>query len=916
MALRSEPGGCGVTACDGLPRRTSGPTFCRTCPRDSSSDGGAQSLRAAAWRSDLGPEELAGALGRHLAGGCGADPRALLSPAPVLRRAECSGLWRRSGELQGEGRRGLRGRRGEALDTGRERRGRCPCDQCWMRGPSAGAAPGSRAPRGGRLQQDRGGSHPRHPERGLPLAWHTAGRRGVRASVWQRAGTPGGPQRPRSRTRALGPAARQAAPAAAPRGSSRRCLSGRLRIAGAGASAAAGGERRAEAWARGRPEGGKEEGGEKGGRGGPGGGGGERERDSERREGASERGRQAGREGGGARAAAARAEDEPGRGAAAPGRAAGPARPERPHGNERRCGGREAGPGGRGAGRRLWAPWRAVPGSARGALPDPLQLGARRPRGRGCGRRRQAELAGRRADPRVCLCPRGLGRRPLPSRPLPARTPLPAPARPRAQVQVYTMLRGPLRRPPCSAQRWRRGPARPPSPSGLCSRLGALSGARGRGAGGRRPQPGIFGPRRGPEERGGGGGRAPGPAQAPRRRQKMAAWHDPAPRPSPGSQPSSAPRGGVPGRPPEAGRGVIRGPGRGALRSDPPPATCGWGCGAPADLGGAAREEGAHSWGTSSRGGPGRGWGGCRGRLLPAPAAAVGARAVVAVAAPQCGGGAGAGEDPGPWGRKTRGWEQRAGNGAGGDAGVVPCSSPPPAHTHARGHTHAHAPRRAGADVSLKASHLHSEGRGLAEATDGVYGPTSPRPRRPRASEPKAAAVRVPPSPRIPTPDRPGLPPLRRGLSWLASRARPQPLFAGARRPRAAELRFAFLEPAFLGAPSPFSPPLCCFPLFSIHSVLAHSLLQGEWCWHPGWEWGAPGSQGLPPRAPKGSPLWLHLDPRWRSAPSWAAQACVSQGRKGWSLELHKVPPLKRQPQEPAAKRPLPCDPARPLLPA
>lgn len=44
-----------------------------------------------------------------MAWGCSEDGPALLSPAPVLRQAECSGLWWRSGELQGEGRRGLRG---------------------------------------------------------------------------------------------------------------------------------------------------------------------------------------------------------------------------------------------------------------------------------------------------------------------------------------------------------------------------------------------------------------------------------------------------------------------------------------------------------------------------------------------------------------------------------------------------------------------------------------------------------------------------------------------------------------------------------------------------------------------------------------------------------------------------------------
>lgn len=69
-----------------------------------------------AWRPDLGPVAWAGLHsaatpggGGGWGGGCGADGPALLSPAPVLRQAECSGLWWRSGELQGEGRRGLRG---------------------------------------------------------------------------------------------------------------------------------------------------------------------------------------------------------------------------------------------------------------------------------------------------------------------------------------------------------------------------------------------------------------------------------------------------------------------------------------------------------------------------------------------------------------------------------------------------------------------------------------------------------------------------------------------------------------------------------------------------------------------------------------------------------------------------------------
>ena len=94
---------------------------------------------------------------RHLAVGGDAAEQALLSPAPVLRRAKRSGLWWRSGELQGEGRRGLRGRRGGGTGGGRhltparERRGSCPYDQCWMRGPSAEAAPGRGAPQGGEV---------------------------------------------------------------------------------------------------------------------------------------------------------------------------------------------------------------------------------------------------------------------------------------------------------------------------------------------------------------------------------------------------------------------------------------------------------------------------------------------------------------------------------------------------------------------------------------------------------------------------------------------------------------------------------------------------------------------------------------------------------------------------------------------
>lgn len=130
-------------------------------------------------------------------------------------------------------------------------------------------------------------------------------------------------------------------------------------------------------------------------------------------------------------------------------------------------------------------------------------------------------------------------------------------------------------------------PAWPPPPSGPCPRPGAAPGACGRDAGGRGPRPGIIGSRRGPQGAGeGGGGRAPRRLRGGGRKWQPGTTRPPAP--PPGSRPSSARPGGGPGRPPGADRGVIGGPGRGALRCDLPPATCGWGCGVRADLGGAA----------------------------------------------------------------------------------------------------------------------------------------------------------------------------------------------------------------------------------------------------------------------------------------------------------------------------------------
>lgn len=142
-------------------------------------------------------------------------------------------------------------------------------------------------------------------------------------------------------------------------------------------------------------------------------------------------------------------------------------------------------------------------------------------------------------------------------------------------------------------------------------------------------------------------------------------------------------------------------------------------------------------------------------------------------------------------------------------------------------HTHTH-PRRAGVDVSLKASHLHSEGRGLAEAADGG-GCLSPRAARaartsrdPPSLRAAPAAILSRPQPGLPTPRRHALPRWR-GPSWRASRARPRPPptpLREARSPMAAKLHFAFLEPAFLGAPSPFAPHSVALPL-SPHLLLS-----------------------------------------------------------------------------------------------
>ncbi|XP_032764506.1 DNA (cytosine-5)-methyltransferase 3A [Rattus rattus] len=496
---------------------------------------------------------------RHLAEGGDAAGQALLSPAPVLRRAERSGLWWRSGELQGEGRRGLRGRRGEALDTGPGEEGQLSLRPVL----DAGTRHRIRASRGA------AGSRTRSSRRGARTA---------RSSGRSRRGAPGAP---------------------------RCCLPGGS-AAGAGASAATGGERRAEAWAAGGRRGGKEEGGEKGRAGGPGGGGGEGERDSD---GGRERGRQrAGRE---AARAAARAEDEPGRGAAAAGRA-GAARPARPHGNQH------------GLRLRSWEGGRAGGRSkAVGSAARTPQLGAWR-----------TGLQARTARAEGLFMSPQLARRSSPARLLSRGRPSAPPPGP-AQVQVRTMPRGASAGLRAARRALPQGPAAsafralppPGGPAGACSR--ALQGAdptRNRAREGK----GEGGARAAGERRGHGRKWQPGTTRAPA----------PAP-PSPWAWRLRA--AGDPGGPGRAQGRPGPAPGSAASRSSRGHLWLG-GAGAPAGLGGARvgrARSGAHAPAEAKR----NGVGGRRARLLPAPAAGRGSGAAVA-APPQCGGGAGVGEDP------------------------------------------------------------------------------------------------------------------------------------------------------------------------------------------------------------------------------------------------------------------------------
>lgn len=318
------------------------------------------------------------------------------------------------------------------------------------------------------------------------------------------------------------------------------------------------------------------------------------------------------------------------------------------------------------------------------------------------------------------------------------------------------------------------------------------------------------------------------------------------------------------------------------------------------------------------------------GSSLPPPravgaGAAAAAAAVAVVAAPQCGGGAGAGEDPGPGPRGP----ENAGVGAAGlrpralrvgAPGVAPCSSThPPAHTHTHADTLTHThPRWAGADVSLKASHLHGEGRGLAEPVDRGARPQVPAP---PVTPSFGAAGGLGPCPALtPAPlPQAALPSLplcsdRAGKGPGPAPGLPQPPIAGARGPPAAKLHFAFLEPPFLGAPTPFPPPRLLFPPFSPSSPSSLlTLLQSQLsrCWRPP----GVGSEGLSKPAPGGAPRGCTLTQDGVVHPAGQHRPAAGAGGRARAPGAPLAPSQTSRDRSLQEKSRPPCDPACPSLP-
>lgn len=431
---------------------------------------------------------------------------------------------------------------------------------------------------------------------------------------------------------------------------------------------------------------------------------------------------------------------------------------------------------------------------------------------------------------------------PPPVLPAPGAEPPPRPA-PGSSSSLYNAAGGPppplvSARVPDSAgpQGFRTGPP-PPPPSGPAPiREPRLEPEAGSQEGRRRARTPTRNNRLPPRPAGSGGG---GGGRAQRRLRgggrKMAAGTSRPPAPPPRLPARLGPAGRGTREAPRAVQGVIGGPGPGILRSDPPSATCGWGCGVPADLEGATEVGrvplGGHTspWKTGLCAEGGVGGGGCRyAWLFPIPVAGRGSRGG--------GGGAAAVWGRGGGGRRSPAWAAGAGKRRDGSSGAAAGSNEgggargrplqqqhPPVHTHTHADTLTHThPRWAGADVSLKASHLYCEGRGLAEAADRGLRAQVPAPWetpsfRAAGGRGPCPALTLPPLPQAALPFFP-LGADRAGVGPGPAPGLPQPPIAGARRPPAAKTAFGFPGASLLGGTHSLSTPSLFFS-FSLHPL-------------------------------------------------------------------------------------------------